>query len=190
MYFSNFTDKQIYYSKFINSIALYHQIENFYEFYNFHSIPITFNEKTYNNFKFTFLQIISLKNLFITLEGNPNLEQKQFFSHIKDKYPQISKENISFDDFNNKPATWMQFNMFLEKNLVEETKIDDFLGKLSVNIKEAKFDYQEYKKRLKQTKKSIFFSGLSSIFSRKKDFNYKVIKTERVYLNNNLNINN
>ena len=84
----------------------------------------------------------------------------------------------------------MQFNMFLEKNLVEETKIDDFLGKLSVNIKEAKFDYQEYKKRLKQTKKSIFFSGLSSIFSRKKDFNYKVIKTERVYLNNNLNINN
>ena len=69
MYFSNFTDNQIYYSKFIKSIGLYQQIQNFYEFYNFHSIPITFNEKTYINFKFNFLQTISLKNLFIIIEG-------------------------------------------------------------------------------------------------------------------------
>ena len=191
MYFSNFTDNQIYYSKFIKSIGLYQQIQNFYEFYNFHSIPITFNEKTYINFKFNFLQTISLKNLFIIIEGGKKVvDQREFYSFIKEKYPEFSKQMINLDDFKNKPVNWREFNIFLEKNFPDETKIDEFLGKLSVEIKQKKLDYQEYKKLLKQTKKSIIISTLTSIFSRKKDMNYKVLKTERVYSKNVLNILN
>ena len=97
---------------------------------------------------------------------------------------------INLDDFKNKPVNWREFNIFLEKNFPDETKIDEFLGKLSVEIKQKKLDYQEYKKLLKQTKKSIIISTLTSIFSRKKDMNYKVLKTERVYSKNVLNILN
>jgi len=73
MYFSNFKEKEeVYYSSYLKIPSLYKQLTRFYDFYNFHSVPITFNEKKYHNFKFEFLQKITFSILFQTLQNEKN----------------------------------------------------------------------------------------------------------------------
>lgn len=190
MYFSNFKEKdKVYYSTYLKTPSLYKQLIRFYDFYNFHSIPITFNEKKYNNFKFEFLQKITFSLLFQTLQKDKNKDLDELYNEMKNKYAQFfEQEKITLNDFKYKSVSWKNFNLFLETNLIDEKSIQGFLPELSVMVKEQTFDYLRYKKLYKQTKKELIIACLSSVFSRTEDMNYKVLKTENVYINNNLNV--
>lgn len=189
MYFTNFKENhQIYYSTFLKSPSLYKQLFRFYDFYNFHSIPITFNDKIYNNFKFEFLQKITYLNLFQTLYNSKDKEFDEFYIEIKRNHEEyFNNEKITISDFKYRYITWKEFNVFFERNSFDEKSIQSFLPDLSKNIKEQKFDYKRYKKLFKQTKKEIILACFSSIFSRKDDMNYKVLKTEEVIKRNTNN---
>jgi hypothetical protein len=190
MYFSNFKEKEeVYYSSYLKIPSLYKQLTRFYDFYNFHSVPITFNEKKYHNFKFEFLQKITFSILFQTLQNEKNKDFDELYKEMNNKYAQFfEQEKISLNDFKYKSVSWKEFNLFLETNSFNEKSIQEFLPSLSVNIKEQKFDYLRYKKLYKQTKKELIIACLSSVFSRTEDMNYKVLKNENVYTNNILNV--
>ncbi len=190
MYFSNFKEKEeVYYSSYLKIPSLYKQLTRFYDFYNFHSVPITFNEKKYHNFKFEFLQKITFSILFQTLQNEKNKDLDELYKEMNNKYAQFfEQEKICLNDFKYKSVSWKEFNLFLETNSFNEKSIQEFLPSLSVNIKEQKFDYLRYKKLYKQTKKELIIACLSSVFSRTEDMNYKVLKNENVYTNNILNV--
>lgn len=187
MYYLNFKDdNEAIQSKFIFSANLYKQLCSFFEFYNYHSNVFTFNQTNYNTFQADFLQHITYFSLYKTLIGSSSDNQKEIY--LKAKKDFTLPETISFDNFKYKALSWKEFNSFVENNLRDEKEILEFLPKASVELKEQKFDYQHYKNQMREMKRSVIISSLKSLFSRKTDMNYKVLKSEKVYKKNVLKI--
>jgi hypothetical protein len=176
---------------------IYEELKEFYEYYNFDSIPKTFTEGIYSKYKFDYLKIITHRDLKSALPeyyekaineiGNTSKSKKNLlnnnffyilyllnFDSPSNKF--INKQIIT----ENKPITWGLFykvfgDFIADKNL-DDKEFEINMRHFEKRLKNKELDFEYYSEIYKKTKRNLFYSMIRDLFFSSRDTNTSVLE--------------
>ncbi len=188
-------DKNKVISEFKIKDSFYNRLKEFFIYFNYDSIPKTFNEKIYSKYKLENLKIITradLKTAFPIIFNKLDKEihkanTKEFFFYTN-FYKVLYFFN--FDIPNNKlfddkmslsyPLDWnlfyKTFEEYININNPNNNEMETYLKDFSIIIEKKDLDFEYYQNLYKRTKRNIFYSALRDIFYSTRDTNSNVLE--------------